>query len=210
MLNKPMNTFDMDQVNSTIFESLVHTDTRRIQPRENWLQWIAGVFHEPLSRTQNPHRIASGGGGICSEATAVLNHIANLNGLDTRFVALNGHVLSEVRTRDGWRLADPGYGFVYPVGLTALKADAMVPMMRQLLEDKGYNDALTARYVEFFQSAEDNRVTEINVALSPRLHTFEVSSEWLKWLIPGALILSGAFGLRRPKSQELSRGFSND
>ncbi len=72
MLREPMTDFDLETVNNTIFESLVHSDKRTIHIYENALLWLGGALYEPLSRTQNPRRIVSGGVGLCSDVSTVL------------------------------------------------------------------------------------------------------------------------------------------
>jgi hypothetical protein len=192
MLRESMTTFDLEDVNDTIFESIIHSDKMKIHLFDNWLLWLGGRFYEPLSRTQNPRRIISGGGGLCSEVSAVLNSIARLNGFETRYIVLNGHVVSEIRTEYGWRVADPDYGVTYPVGLETLEKNDGAPLMRQLLRNRGYDENTIDLYIQQFQSSEDNMVTDVDVALSPRLNTIELASEWLKWIIPTLIIILGA------------------
>jgi len=191
MLKGPVSSFDIEGVNNLIFESIAHSDNRKVQIFENWLLWLGGKFYEPLSRTQNPRRIVSGEGGICSEVSTVFNSIARLNGFETRFVGLNGHVVSEIRTDNGWRVVDPDYGVTYPVGLEVLEKKEGDPLMRQLLKNRGYREETIDGYIQLFQSSEDNKVTEVDVALSPRLYAIESATEWLKWIIPMIIIFLG-------------------
>lgn len=197
MLDQPMPRFDLELVNNEVFESLVHSDNRRIQLHENWLMWVAGLFYEPMSRTQNPERIVSGGQAICSEAAAVVNEIARVNNLDARLIALSGHVVAEVLTEEGWQIADPDYGVVYSVGLQALEARTMTADITQKLSRKGFNKVTIAQYIEFFGTSEDNVVLDVGAASSPRLYAFENLSELLKWMIPGILFLLTLVMLRR-------------
>ncbi len=199
MLQKVLKTksedsaFDVKQVNNLIFESLVHSNNRTIHPFENWLLWFAGKFYEPFSRTQDPNRIVLGKGGLCSEVSAVFNHIANINGLETRFVSLGGHVVSEVLTEGGWRIVDPDYGVNYPVGLKGLERAEGVVLMEEMLNERGYSKAVVKRYIEVFQTLGDNTVSESNVAISPRLYSVELVAEWLKWIFPAMFILLGLY-----------------
>jgi len=197
MLGQPLTNFDLESVNNAIFESIIHSDERKIHMYENWLLWLGGIFYEPLSRTQNPRRIVLGGGGLCSEVSAVVNSIARLNGFETRFVALNGHVVSEIRTENGWRVVDSDYGVTYPVGLEVLEEVEGAPLMRQLLKNRGFNEGTIDWYIQLFQSSADNTVTEVDVAFSPRLYAIELSAEWFKWIIPIILIFLGFISSKR-------------
>ena len=191
LLDRPMDNFDLIAVNGVISASLVHSDKRTIQLYENWLLWLGGKFYEPLSRTQDADRIVAGGGGLCSEVSAVMNRIAERNGLEARFIGLNGHVVSEIKTENGWRVADPDYGVIYDVGLGYLEGENGPQTMKSALTGVGYNDKMIESYIEVFQSAEDNVVFDIGIASSPRLYRAELIAEWLKWLIPVLLLLAG-------------------
>ena len=196
MLAQKAPTFDLEVVNNVVFESLVHADDRRVQPHENWIMWLAGWVYEPASKTQNAWRIVSGGRAICSEAAAVVNEISKINGVDARFVVLNGHVVSEVRTDKGWQIADPDYGVVYSADLALLEAGGMSTVIKEKLKRRGFTDTTIASYIDFFESTEDNRVLEIGLPSSPRLHTFEQVAEWLKWILPGLMIITGLIVMR--------------
>lgn len=191
MLDKPMDRFDFNIVNNKIFASIVHSDKRKIQIYENWVLWSGGKIYGPLSRTQNPIRIVLGGKALCSEVSAVFNRIATLNNFDARFIGLNGHVVSEIRTDDGWHVVDPDFGVTYQVGLKVLETREGVPLMREALSGRGYNEETIDKYIHLFQTSSDNTVFEVGVALSPRLYAIEQISEYLKWIIPIILVLLG-------------------
>ncbi len=193
MLEAPMLEFELETVNQIVFESLIHSSDRRIRPVENWLAWLAGLVYEPAGKTQDARKIVSGGHAICSEAAAVVNAISEINGVDARLVALNGHVVSEVRTDNGWRIADPDYGGVYPHSLATLQAGEATALMGHKLHQRGYDEDTISGYVDYFETAEDNYRLDVGAASSPRLRTFEQVSEWLKWTIPVALILAGVW-----------------
>ena len=114
-----------------------------------------------------------------------------LNGLKTRFAGLNGHIVSEILTDRGWCIADPDYGVSYPSGLKGMEKKENGPLIRQKLTKRGYKKKVIDEYIERFQSSGDNTVTEIDVALSPRLYVVERAAEWLKWIIPLIMIFSG-------------------
>ncbi|MEE9304441.1 MAG: hypothetical protein V3U84_11765 [Thiotrichaceae bacterium] len=200
MLEKPMAKFDLEKVNNEIFGAIVHTDRRRIQPYENWLLWLAGKMYKPLARTQSPARIVSGEGAFCSEVAAVMNHVATLNGYQARFIELNGHVVSEVLTETGWRVADADYGVTYPVGIKVLEGEEGSRLIRQALLSRGYNEDNIVGYTKLVQSPEDNEILSVGMAMSPRLYLVETTTEVLKWIIPLLAIILGVIGIKRHRS----------
>ena len=195
LLDTPMHSFSLEYVNQIVFETLVHSDSRRVLPQENWLLWAAGVFYEPLGRTQLPSRIVAGGGGLCNELSAVVNEVAMINGLQTRFIGLSGHVVAEVKTADGWQIADPDYGVVYPHGLKEMEKADMTPLIVNELAGKGYTPWKIDKYLTILQSADDNTTQSVNTAISPRLYAAELLAEWLKWIIP-MVLLAGIYYFR--------------
>lgn len=198
-LSTPEKEFSLEATNDLVARTIRHVEDRRLAFYENPLMWMAGKVYDPLSRTQNPHKIARGARGLCSEAALVLTAIAKLNGVPARLVGLNGHVVSEIETLQGWRVADPDYGITFPATLHELEGPAGPPMIEQALRSKGYDNATVRRYVEVFQTASDNEVAPIHAPLSPRLAKVEACSEWLNWIVPIAFLAIGTLGFRRTR-----------
>ena len=203
MLSKDTTEFDATKVNNTIFESIAHDENRKISLFENWTLWLAGKLYQPLSRTQNPYRIADGARGLCSEVSLLFNHIAKLNNFPTRFIELNGHVISEVKLDNHWIAVDPDYGITYTVGIQELESPDGEDLMATALRKRGFDSDTIEWYVDTVQSTHDNRVTEIDTAFSPRLHLLESASEFLKWIVPICLLLFSTYLLLNSRKIEI-------
>lgn len=178
--------FDVYNVTNLIFESLIHTSNRKIDFRENWLLWALGFIYEPISHTQDPFRIVSGGAALCNEASAVLNYIAEKKGYLTRYVGLDGHVLSEIQINNNWQLVDADYGIVFPMGyakLIELDVEESYQITSRLLLERGFDQLEIDHYSDELFSLSNNEVTEIGMQLSPRLWLIERTAEPLKWII---------------------------
>ncbi|MFO7915497.1 MAG: transglutaminase domain-containing protein [Candidatus Krumholzibacteriales bacterium] len=197
LLRGPADNFSLEDANREVFESIVHTNSRRVTVYENWLLYLCGLIYRPAGKTQIAGRIAAGRGGNCSEASAVMVRIAEINGLKARFVALGGHVVAEVLTEQGWRVADPDYGVTFEAGIAELEQESGAAATREAMERRGYPDSTVTRYVEYFQSAENNSVLEPGVPSSPDLYKLERAAEWLKWIVPVLLLGAGAFYARK-------------
>lgn len=190
-------TFDLEDDTELVFRSLAHSKDRRLSFSENWLLWLSGKVYEPLGKTQDPDRIAAGGEGLCSEASIVLNALARRAGREARFVSLYGHVASEIRTEEGWRVADADFGVTFPVGLGGLEGEGGEELIRAALTPMGYPPEKIRWYVEVFRTAEDNRTSKPGVVLSPRLALAEQAAEVLKWFLPLLLLAVALLALTR-------------
>lgn len=189
LLREPMVSFDLAQANETIFRSIVHHDQRGIQPYDNYLLWLGGKFYPPLKISRQPERIVAGGIGICSDKATIMYTIARRNNLDARFVGLQEHVVCEVKTAQGWQVADPDYGVVFSQSAEQLQQPENRAVLRTALEKRGFDDATVTEYVRYFQTKQDNVWTPVNQPISPRLYQTEMVADWLKWILPMLLIL---------------------
>jgi len=110
--------------------------------------------------------------------------IAEINGLEARFIALGGHVVAEVLTDQGWRVTDPDYGVTFEAGIAELQEESSAAAIMEEVSRRGYPDSVIARYVDYYQSADNNIVLEPGVPASPDLYRMERVAEWFKWIVP--------------------------
>ncbi|CAA6809925.1 MAG: Transglutaminase domain-containing protein [uncultured Thiotrichaceae bacterium] len=205
LLESPVTEFNIDQINNLIYESIFHSDKRFIDIQENWLLWSLGQLYPPLARIQNPKRIIEGGGGLCSEVTAVFNEIAMKNNYETRFIDVNGHVVAEIKMPDGWKVVDPDYGISYDYDRQTLEGPQGASIISRQLASRNFSKDVINAYIAYFQSIEDNTTSPINQAISPRLYWVETTTEWLKWIIPITLFLFGYQLMQRSRKTRPTR-----
>ncbi len=194
-IKQKKDDFDVRHATDLVFESLIHSGNRRIDIRENWLLWGLGLIYEPISRTQSPKRIVSGGVAICSEAAEVLNHLSNINGHSSRFIGLDGHVISEIQVDNKWYLADADYGITFPVGyleLINMDATESYQILQSLLNERGFDEERVKLYSEVLFTAGNNTVQNIQEKQSPRLWYIENIALPLKW---GLTLIFGLISL---------------
>jgi hypothetical protein len=184
LLNYPPNKFDLEKTNTLIFHTLRHSPDRKITFFENWLWWVAGCFSQSFQRTQDAEKLIRGGAALCGEAAMVMNSIAERFGHRTRLIGLGGHVVAEVETELGWRVADPDYGVTYNVDLETLESEKGMDIIQSKLLKNGYDPEIIKKYILLFQSSDDNIYYNSSIALSPRLYKIEKISDYMKWLIP--------------------------
>lgn len=148
--------------------------------------WGLGLIYEPISHTQDPNQIVSGGAAICSEATEVLNHLSKINGYPARFIRLDGHVLSEIYVNNKWYLADADYGITFPLGyyeLINMDAAESYKILATLMQKRGFGKEFVDRYNDVLFSLDNNTVEMVGQKISPRLWFVERISSWLKWIV---------------------------
>ena len=162
-IHEELSHFNMDfnvrRATDLVFESLVHYDGRRIDIRENWLLWGLGFMYEPISRTQDPLKLVSGGVAICSEAAEVLSYIAKNHGFLSRLIGLGGHVVTEIQVDSNWYLADADYGIVFPMSyapLISLNPKDSYKIIKDLLLERGFGQKAANGYRDILLSIIDN------------------------------------------------------
>lgn len=195
---------DLEEINALVFETIFHTDSRKYSLSENYLLYFGGFIHEYISSPQYPQSIIRGGGGLCSEISAVLKHILGEADVTARFIGLQGHVVLEVELDEKRVVADPDYGIVYEYPLEELeeRGEEIIP---PLLEEVGYPGDMVEPVVEVFTDSEGNVVLREGEHLSGRLYIIERTAGFLKWLIPAGFLLLGGKGLKRPGDRGYSR-----
>lgn len=186
----------LEEATRLVFLSIRHADDRRITPAENWILWLCGKLYEPLSRTQDTDRLIAGGRALCGEKAQVLKSLTERAGLPTRFIGLNGHIVLEVQTEQGWQVADPDFGITYAADLARLESAEGSAIMRQELGKIGYGRETIATYIATVQSSADNIVFATGRPLSPRLYRIESLCDLLKWIVPLFFLIPAGYLLR--------------
>ena len=155
---------------------------------ENWLIWLYSLRRGHHEWTSTRRAVAVGG-GHCSQHAIVLNNLLRAEGIASRIVHLNGHVVNEVETDGRRRVVDPTYGIVFAESLSELE-DA--PRRARAAYVSAGCDDNEARYlVDAFTSKHDNHAFDTARAYASRRSTIELVSLWAVWGIPPPAILAG-------------------
>ncbi len=194
---KHSQNFDLEEATRKVFLETCHNKPRKVAFSENWLQWSAGKFYEPLSRTQDTDLLIEGGLAECSERSQILKSIAESAGYDCRFVGLGGHVVLEVAMGYDWHVADPEFGICFPLNAYQLAEPDNEDIIRCQLAGQGINTSQINNYIDILQTTHDNFRLPVGSPISPRLHLLETGTHWLRWLIPIAFLAVAASTLFR-------------
>ena len=163
-LNIPISNFNLDEVNSLIFNSLAHYELNQ-DIRDNLILYIFSKFHAGFSQVKKAQKIINTGVGFCNQAVIVLNQIAKINNKDFRTIQLTGHVVTEIKISNNWYYADPDYGFTLPISyqeLINLKKQEVQKIISQKLLSNGFNNYTVKKYLNELLSIEDNSIDSEN------------------------------------------------
>ncbi len=171
-------------------------DSRNARPTffENWLLWARARSrgrHEWIDSA----RAVRLGGGFCSQHAIVLDNILEEEGIESRILALSGHVVNEVRIDRAWRVCDPDYGVVFDCSLDELERSPETVFRAYRAAGLSVDEARRWRAV--FTSAEDNTPFPSATAYRPGDALFERAALRLVWVVPLALLVLGGL-MRRP------------
>lgn len=179
-----------------------------VPPWSNFVLWWLG---ETRPRLYRYHYAAwrpaiARGAGMCAQSTLILVGILRERGFDARIVQLEGHTVTTVEASPGtWYVLDPDIGVAIRQDLKAIERDPQA--IRRPYEEAyarlGHpNPESAAEAMATFYASDRNYVEPRggNEMLGESWVRRERLAEWLKWLVPIALLaaaaLLGALGVR--------------
>ncbi|MGE3776762.1 MAG: transglutaminase domain-containing protein [Pirellulaceae bacterium] len=174
-----------------VSDRMVLIDPRFAKPTlcENWVLWLYAQYlgyYEWL----DTHRAVRMGGGFCSQHAIVYNNILRYQGLESRIVWLNGHVLNEVLVEGAWQVFDPDYDVAFGASLKELEADP--DRAYGAYRGAGLSEAEARKFAEMFESERDNwhfKTSQHYASVAGYL--VERLSFLVIWIIPIAFLAAG-------------------
>lgn len=189
----------MDVLYSTVTDRFTHKDATHTL-FSNWILYFAGKLHREFSHIYDPDLLISKGHSLfCDQSSYILLKLALANGIKSRHVGLDGHVVMEAWYDSDWHLYDPDLE-VLPLDSAGKVLSVAQLALNQKLLDKYYGPYGAAQIVG---SRENN-----TYATFPKGARFEWKSnvlayveklmEVLKFAIPLAFIIVGLWLASRP------------
>jgi len=129
------------------------------------------------------------GGGFCSQHAILFNDIARRQGIQSRILGLNGHVVNEALVDGAWRAYDPDYGVAFGASLRDLERDP--EKVRETYRRAGRPDEEARKWAAVFASDVDNWHFRTSGTYAPRRALLEPAARLLVWALPAALVLAG-------------------
>ncbi|MAE71029.1 MAG: hypothetical protein CME06_11255 [Gemmatimonadetes bacterium] len=157
---------------------------------ENWLLWNRARSRGEYEWTDT-RRAVRLGGGFCSQHAIVFDNILNDQGIESRILALSGHVVNEARIDERWRVCDPDYGIVFDHSLEALERSPETVYEVYRAWGRPHDEAEGWR--EIFATRDDNTAYESAVDYRGDDASFERAALYLVWIVPIALLAAGGF-----------------
>jgi hypothetical protein len=168
----------------------------RVPLTENWILYTLSYLKPDTYRDYefcNYERALERGTGRCGQQAMALISYLSEQGLDTGFVALEGHAIATARIDDSrWYLLDPDYGAVIPFSISDAERDpaSVLPYY--------WSDAAMENGIHWAYAPENRLKLGGPYARYPRACRVEVAAYILKWALPLLLTLAlPAFGFYR-------------
>lgn len=155
---------------------------------ENWILW-GWSQKEGYYEWIDTRKAVRLGGGFCSQHAIILNNILRNQDIEARILALEGHVLNEVKINGTWRVYDSDFNVSFKESLRTLENNP--EKVFQVYKDAGIS-VDQAKYIqEIFESHTDNWHYLTSIRYSPRQYVLEKASFILIWVLPLGLLLLG-------------------
>lgn len=160
---------------------------------ENWILW-AWAIKEGYYEWIDTKKAVRLGGGFCSQHAIVFNNILRDQGIEARILALEGHVLNEVKINGAWRVYDSDFNVSFDESLRTLESKP--EKVYEVYRRSGISHEQAAYIKGIYKSHADNWHYLTSIRYSPRQYVLEKVSFVLIWVIPITLLLIG-FSLKK-------------
>lgn len=185
---KNLNKYWLEYTNSLVAATLVHGNHSALKFENNWVLWfLSRIKGKELMFTQNPILIAESKTAICSQAVSVLNSILNLNGIPTRFISFDGHVLSQAMVDSVWYLLDPDLGLFFEFNINEISNFENRKIIQEQLKIQGFDSLFSRSYLA--STTKLLKVHKVGEVHEPKRWLIEKITFYLCFIIPCTYIL---------------------
>ena len=172
----------------------------RVPVYENYLLFIASYLKPKEYRKYefcNYQKALDRAVGLCSQRSIILAEILRRNGVGSRIVGFEGHVVATAqidKDHDIWWVADPDYGVVIDRDVAEIQKDSEV--IKPFYSKRGY-DAETIRNLTRIYALPATIFASTKEYRTWKVYYFEYLSYVFIWIIPVALICLAILPLLR-------------
>ncbi|MEG3639631.1 hypothetical protein [Magnetococcus sp. PR-3] len=203
-LQTPPAAGELEMARATLLvnKAMLHGSAPVVPFTENWILWF-GQFVLPQMfdgyEFRNPDKALERGVGLCSQSAIALTGVLERQGVKSRIIGLDGHVVASGKHADGrWWTLDPDYGVVMPLSLAQLQKEPALALAYYLKAGVEPNEATR---ITAFYNAQGNRIyagpKEYGRRVGIWKYRMEITAYYLKWIIPVLLLGWGGWRLYR-------------
>ena len=180
----------LPRITGLISNRMLRIDSTQTKPTvfENWILWLYSnkKGNYEWSETSRAVRL---GGGFCSQHAIVLNNLLRKQDIDSRILALQGHVVNEVLVNGEWNVYDSDYNITFDTTLQNLENNPSRVYQAYLNSDA--TEETAKNFEAAFATAEDNFRYKKTRSYREEKYYIEAASLYLVWIMPALLILLG-------------------
>jgi hypothetical protein len=179
------------RLTNLVSDRMIHVDPKYAKPTffGNYILWAYAQYLNQYEWKDSKKSIRLGG-GFCSQHAIVFDNILKEQGITSRILGLNGHVLNEVVVDGKWKVYDPQHNVIFAASMKELENDSRNPVY-VAYKNIGLSESDAKHFQEVFTSDVDNWHYKSSKAYSIVGYIIEKISFYLIWIIPLVFILTG-------------------
>jgi len=169
----------------------------RVPFSENYLLFAASYVYPDMFKKHeftNYQKAMERGVGLCSQHAIILTGLLNNNGIESKIIGLDGHVITTVEVEaDIWHVLDPNYGVAIPLAIEQIQESPGVVANYYQKSIESYqekNNPISLEEMVEVYGKDGNKVYNggIRGYSGWKKYYFEKMSYLLMWILPLALM----------------------
>jgi hypothetical protein len=178
----------VQNINGLINDRLLLIDPKHTKPTffENYILYIYSMYLGKYEWYTTAKAIKLGG-GFCSQHAFVLNNILREQGINSRILALSGHVVNEVYIENKWYVVDSTYNIIINKSLCELENNS--ELVYQAYINAGRPEDEAKKWKSIYQSAGNNWHFMSSKIYGLKRYLIEKIALYLVWIIPLVLLI---------------------
>jgi len=178
-----------------VIRRFTHSDQAKYNMFSNWPLWVMGQVYSPFIYIRQPEvLVKKGHSSLCSEQAYLLQTLAESEGIRTRAVGLNGHVVMEAWYKNDWHLYDPDLELVpFLANGVVLSLDELAKepaLVRAYYQGRGTKEYIQS-IADIISTREDNSFILYWMVEKHLAYRIEIIAKIMKWLVPMIFLLLG-------------------
>lgn len=176
-----------ERIVDLVYRRMVHVDPEFTRPSffENYLLWAYAKNIEYF-QWRDVRKAVRLGGGLCSQQAMVVTRLLLNNGIKSRMIGVNGHILNEALIDKQWIVLDSDYNVIIYASLDEIEDNP--ELIAKPYFDAGLSENEISALKGYFASKYDNWHYLSPAHYSVRDYVIERLASFFVWIIPSCLI----------------------